>query len=111
MEWYVDKYNNTINREILTTPAKRFKESENVFKPVKIEEMKEIETIFLKKESRKVNKVNEISYDGKKIIVPPFKDFSLVNRYVEVVKKENSWLRIYYKGNLLIEYKWEEIYV
>ncbi len=92
------------------TPAKRFKEADDVFRSVSLEEMERIEVTLLSKETRKVTRVNEISYEGKKLLVPPFQDFSLVGRYVEVVKKENTWLRIYYKGHLLIEYKWEEIY-
>lgn len=110
LEKYIDKHNQTYSRAIGSTPEKVFKSSEDVFRYLTPDELKQIELIFARQDSRKVNQVNEISFRGIHLTIPMLGNIPLAGRRVELFICENKWLKIYYQNRLVIEFTWEDLY-
>ena len=108
LDEYIKRHNNDINRTIKMTPNTRFLHAVNSFQPVTIEDAEMMEYVFLKREERKVDAANEISFNGCHYLVPKYGDIPLTRQIVEVREEPGQSIRIFYKGHFLIKYDFKE---
>ena len=101
LQWYVKEHNSSYSRAIESKPEKVFKENEDVFRDIKNEDLEVIDNSLTYRETRFVDKVNEISYNGLKYIVPKFREMPLAGQTVEIRENPNHWFKIFYKGQEL----------
>jgi len=104
LQLYVEQYNNTLHRSIKTTPEQRFQTSPHVFRPVQPWEKEQIENAFSYSTTRKVDQVNEISYNGVKWKVPRYKKQPLAGYTITVREFPGHWIKLFYKDTLLATY-------
>ena len=105
LSWYVEKHNNTYSRAIKTTPQERFFNSDNdVFENIYEKDLKTIDDALTKRETRFVDNVNEISFEGKTYKIPAFNGIPLAGKSVEVRINPNEWIKIFYRGYFLVQY-------
>lgn len=109
LEWYVEKHNQSYNREIKATPEEIFKNSEDVFQYLSVEDNDQLEFEFAEREKRKVSNINEISINGKSHKVPKHENIPLSGRWVDIIHNQN-WIKVYYKNQLVTKYQREDIY-
>lgn len=109
LEEYIEKHNKTYSRAINCAPEDVFKESVDVFRDINKYDIENIENCLTKRQTRKVSKVNEISYSGIIYNVPKYKKYSLANFEIEVRENPNQWIKLFYKGEFLIKYNLGEV--
>ena len=110
LDWYVDKHNRSYNREIKATPEEIFKNSEDVFQYLSTEDDERLEYDFAVKEKRKVSNINEISINGKQHLVPRLENIPLTGRWVDIIIRNQNWVKVYYKNKFVTQYQWKDIY-
>ena len=109
LQWYVEKHNASYNRTIKSTPESVFK-SGDVFQYMTQEEWAQTELAFAVQTSRKVSRINEISLNGKNILLPKIGKMPLAGRWVTVYFYTGIWIKMYYKNIFVAKFNWEEIH-
>lgn len=104
LEEYINKHNSTYSRAIKDTPENVFKNSKDVFRDLKKDDIEKIENAFTKRHIRKVSKVNEISFNNNTYLVPKYNGYSLSNYEIEVRENPDNWIKLFHKETLLTKY-------
>lgn len=105
LEWYIDWHNNQFNRDLKDTPENVFKNGDDRFREIKVNDLVKIENALTKIESREVSGVNEISYNGIYYIVPSKEGKVFSGCRVEVRENPGKWIRIFYRDLFIVEHK------
>ena len=101
----IDTYNNRYHQDIDTKPAEKVKKAVNVFRTIQPNEREMVENAFTERCQRKVNNVNEITYNGMTFKVPKFKGMPLANYTIEVRELPGYWIKLFYKNTCLAKYE------
>jgi len=110
LDEYVDRHNKTYSRAISASPDEIFKNDNDVFEPIPLSDIESVEIAFAKREIRKVDECNEISYNNVKYVVPEFFGRPLAGYKIDIRELPDGKIRLSYKNQFIVEYKKEVSY-